>query len=63
MTAATIKTPMAVVQYQDKVLGFVLNRGRGGFEAFDIDEQSRGTFADERAAVAALFDHRSVGAP
>jgi hypothetical protein len=53
---------MAVVQYQDKVLGFVLARGRDGFESFGLDEKGLGVFSAEGAAVAALFDHKPAGA-
>jgi hypothetical protein len=62
MTAATNKkSPMAPVVYGDKCRGFVFNRGRDGFEAYDIDEHSLGVFTDERAAVAALFEHKPIG--
>jgi hypothetical protein len=35
--------------------GFVLNRGRGGFEAFDTDTKSIGVFVTRQAAIYALF--------
>jgi len=55
--------PLSAVVYADKCCGFVLNRGRDGFEAFDIDEHSRGLFDTESAAVGAFFDRKSGGAP
>jgi hypothetical protein len=36
--------------------GFVLNRGRGGFEAYDIDTKSLGIFATRQAAIDAAFE-------
>jgi hypothetical protein len=35
-------------------VGFVLARGRLGFEAFDRDERSLGLFAEQQAAIAAI---------
>jgi hypothetical protein len=39
--------------------GFIFRR-RGEFEVFDIHEKSIGTFGDEYAAIAALFDPKSA---
>jgi hypothetical protein len=41
-------------------VGFVLPRGKVGFEAFDRDEQSRGLFGKQELAIAALS---TAGAP
>jgi hypothetical protein len=35
-------------------LGFVLPRGKLGFEAFDCDEQSKGLFTTQQEAAAVL---------
>jgi hypothetical protein len=48
-------TPLTLVMHNDHCLGFLLCRGRNGIEAFDRDEHSLGVFADERAAVTAIF--------
>ena len=36
-------------------LGFVLNRGPAGFEAFSADEKSLGLFPTQREAAAAIM--------
>ena len=36
-------------------LGFVLNRGEAGFEAFSADEKSLGLFPTQREAAAAIM--------
>jgi hypothetical protein len=38
-------------------IGFVLPRGKVGFEAFDRDEQSLGRFETQAAAAAAIHPH------
>jgi hypothetical protein len=48
--------PMAAVICREKCVGFLINRGPSGFEAIDAEERSRGTFPNELAAIAALFD-------
>jgi hypothetical protein len=41
--------------YNDKTcIGFIINRGRAGFEAYDRDENSLGTFASEKDAADAI---------
>jgi hypothetical protein len=40
-----------------RCIGFVLNRGRRGFEAFDCDERSLGVFETQAAAAAAIHPH------
>ena len=37
------------------LVGFVLNRGEAGFEAFDADERSLGLFPTQREAAAAIM--------
>jgi hypothetical protein len=62
MTTATTSGPvMKPVIYADRCLGFILNRGRSGFETFNIDDRSLGIFPDERRAVAALFPRKTAG--
>ena len=45
---------MSPVVYRDKCVGFIVRR-RNEYEAFNIKEQSVGTFKTEADAVAALF--------
>jgi hypothetical protein len=35
-------------------IGFILNRGKSGFELFDHNDKSRGTFATLHEAVSAI---------
>jgi hypothetical protein len=59
MTAATTSTPvMKAVIYDNRCFGFVVARGKSGFETFNIDDRSLGIFANEKSAIAALFDDR-----
>jgi hypothetical protein len=53
---AQFRKSAMVVIYGDTCRGFVLNRGRNGFEAFDIDQHSLGIFPSERDAVGVLFE-------
>ena len=45
------------------VLGFVLNRGPAGYEAFDRDERSLGVYPNQRKAAAALSKATKGGVP
>lgn len=49
-----IKSPMLSVTDGAECAGFVLSRGPKGFEAFDRDGKTLGTFAGQRAAVLAI---------
>ena len=40
-------------------LGFILNRGTAGFEAFSADEKSLGLFVTPREAAAAIMRGRA----
>jgi hypothetical protein len=44
-----------------EAIGFVLARGRGGFEAFDRDERSLGLFKSAPEAANAVFNAASNG--
>ena len=46
--------PMLVVYDGRECRGFLLNRGKTGFEAFDAAERSIGTFPTQDEAAAAL---------
>jgi hypothetical protein len=48
-------TPLLSVYDGRQCVGFVLNRGRSGFEAFDAEEKSIGLFETQDAAVASLL--------
>jgi hypothetical protein len=47
--------PIAAVYAGQVCLGFVLNRGAAGFEAFSADEKSLGLFPTQREAAAAIM--------
>jgi hypothetical protein len=58
MTAAISKLPTAMVSVFDdrqRCLGFVLSRGRDGYEAFDASDRPIGMFGTTDAAAAALW--------
>jgi hypothetical protein len=46
--------PMAYVYDGRQCCGFILARGKAGFEAFTRDEQSLGTFKTQREAAAVI---------
>jgi hypothetical protein len=47
--------PIATVYSGQVCIGFVLNRGAAGFEAFNADEKSLGLFPTQREAAAAIM--------
>jgi hypothetical protein len=49
-------TPLAYVYDGREIVGFILARGRSGFEALDRDEKSLGFFKTAPAAANAVFD-------
>jgi hypothetical protein len=49
-------TPLVYVTAGRKAIGFVLARGRSGFEAFTADEQSLGLFKTQAQAADAVTD-------
>ena len=60
MIAATRPSPMITV-FADKVgIGFVLDRGRGGFKAFDINDCTVGMFSNQRQAADAICGRQSA---
>jgi hypothetical protein len=46
---------MVAVYDGQRCLGHVLGRGKGGFEAFDVDNRSLGIFPSQREAAAAIM--------
>jgi hypothetical protein len=54
MKANKESTPMCSVYAGRTAVGFILNRGARGFEAYDVDECSLGMFASQREAAAAI---------
>jgi hypothetical protein len=50
-------TGMATVYAGQNCLGFILARGKTGFEAFTRDEQSLGMFGTQREAADAISDN------
>lgn len=55
MTKPSAVTPLISVLINDRCIGYLIRRGRDGFEAFDSDDRSLGMFADEREAIAAVM--------
>jgi hypothetical protein len=53
---------MVYVHRAGNCIGFILNRGPAGHEAFDADQTSLGHFTDHHVAAAAL-NQRAVGGP
>ena len=47
--------PIATVYSGQCCIGFVINRGSAGFEAFSADEKSLGLFPTQHEAAAALL--------
>jgi hypothetical protein len=47
--------PLVSVYDGQRCLGFILARGKTGFEAFAADEQSLGLFQSQKEAVAVLM--------
>ena len=54
MTARVVISPLAYVFHGRECLGFVLARGKLGFEALDREEHSLGLFSTQREAAAAI---------
>ena len=54
MSSAT--SPLSYVYDGRECLGFVLARGKLGFEALDREEHSLGIFPTQRAAAAAIME-------
>jgi hypothetical protein len=52
----TSTAPMSYIYDGRACLGFVLSRGRAGFEAFDREQNSLGMFPTQRAAAAAIME-------
>jgi hypothetical protein len=56
VTAAKPSAPPLVSIYDgQRCVGFILARGKTGFEAFVADEQSLGLFPSQKEAVAVLM--------
>jgi hypothetical protein len=55
VTARVAISPLAYVYDGRECLGFVLARGKLGFEALDREEHSPGLFSTQREAAAAIM--------
>jgi hypothetical protein len=53
--------PMVSVYDGRDVLGFIINRGRMGFEGFDCEENSLGFFGTQPAAANAIYTASAKG--
>ena len=60
MIAATRPSPMITVFAGKVCIGFVLDRGGGGFKAFDINECTGGMFSNQRQAADAICERQSA---
>jgi hypothetical protein len=56
MTAPTSSSPMVSIYDGQRCLGFVFQRGRTGFEAFDAEQRSLGMFPTQREAATAIME-------
>jgi hypothetical protein len=56
-------TGMVSVYAGQQCLGFILSRGKAGFEARNADDQSIGTFKTQAEAVAAVSAAATGGEP
>jgi hypothetical protein len=54
VTARVAISPLAYIYDGRECLGFVLSRGRAGFEAFDCEERSLGLYPAAPAAANAV---------
>jgi hypothetical protein len=54
--SGTIQSPLSYVYDGARCLGFILKRGKLGFEAIDREETSLGIFQTQAAAANAVFD-------
>jgi hypothetical protein len=55
-----MSAPMSCVYDGRDCLGFILSRGKAGFEAFTRDEQSLGTFKTQREAADAISNNGNM---
>lgn len=62
MRKGKVETPMTAVYDGQRCVGFILNRGPQGFEAFDADEQSMGCFPTAQEAARAIPNPNSHSA-
>jgi hypothetical protein len=56
MTSAASTSPMVSIYDGQRCVGFVYARGRTGFEAFTVEQQSLGIFATQREAATAVME-------
>jgi hypothetical protein len=56
MDRVTADNPISYVTDGREAIGFVLARGRAGYEAFTVDERSLGLFETAAKAANAVFD-------
>jgi hypothetical protein len=55
MTARSDRPSMVPVLDGARCIGFLLHRGKAGFESFNADQKSIGLFSNEADAAAALW--------
>jgi hypothetical protein len=58
MTASSKPAPLVSVYDGQQCIGFILARGRSGFEAFTADEKSLGTYTSQRDAAEVISGGR-----
>ena len=59
--SGTTLSPLSYVYDGARCLGFILRRGKLGFEAIDREEASLGIFKTANAAASAVFDAATNG--
>ena len=63
MSGATTTAPMLSVYDGRQCVGWILARGKTGFEAFDAGERSLGLFDNQREAADAVSAAAGAAAP
>ena len=60
MTSVATSSPMVSVCDGRDCIGWVFNRGRAGFEAFDRDQKLLGIFRTQREAATAIMREAAI---
>jgi hypothetical protein len=63
MTSVASSSPLLSIYDGQLCVGFVFARGKQGFEAFDTDQHSLGTFASHREAATAIMREAVAAIP
>jgi hypothetical protein len=55
-----LATPLTPIMHNGRCLGFLLCRGRQGFEVFTRETESLGVYPSEREAIGALLNPKGA---